>query len=52
MTDDQRKDEFEYQTYARWAVGPVMSRTEWDARQARIRQAAENGTLGTNPYTW
>lgn len=46
------KDDFEYETYARWAVGPIMSRAEWDVRQARIRQAADNGTLGTNPYAW
>jgi hypothetical protein len=50
MNDMQR--EFNYQTYARWAVGPLMTRSQWEAREDRIGEQCRTGTLPTNPAEW
>jgi hypothetical protein len=49
MDEVQRQREFDYQTYCRWAVGPLMTREQWDARQDRIHSGQK---LSTNPYEW
>lgn len=52
MTDSERDAENAYQNYAQWAIGPLMTREQWEAKQARIKDMCEAGTLPTNPYEW
>lgn len=42
----------DYETYVRWAVGPVMTREEYERKGEIIREQAAAGTLSTNPYEW
>ncbi len=49
MDDKQRQREFSWQTYQRWAIGPLMTRERWEARQDRIESRQP---LPTNPYEW
>ena len=49
MTDAERKTEFEWATYQRWAIGPLMTREQWEARQTRIHSGKP---LSPNPYEW
>jgi hypothetical protein len=46
-TDNSR--EFDWQNYQRWAVGPLMTREQWEDLQDRIESGQP---LPTNPYEW
>lgn len=52
MSNDPYQMEADYQNYARWAIGPLMTREQWFARQQQIREQAAAGTLPTNPAEW
>lgn len=41
-----------YENYSRWAIGPLMTREQWENRQALIAEQANAGTLPANPYEW
>jgi hypothetical protein len=40
--------EFEWETYRRYAIPPLMSREQWEAHWERLH----SGDLPTNPYEW
>lgn len=42
----------DYDTYARWAVGPVMTREQYAAKGEMIKTQQAAGTLSANPYEW
>lgn len=31
MTDEEREKEVEWHNYCRWAIGPLMTREQWEA---------------------
>ncbi|GGX26613.1 hypothetical protein [Streptomyces chryseus] len=41
-----------YENYSRWAIAPLMTREQWEARERRIDEQRRAGTLSTNPYEW
>ena len=49
---DQQQEDYEWENYRRWAIGPLMSRENWKARNERIDRLAAAGQLPTNPYGW
>jgi hypothetical protein len=38
-----------YANYSRWAIGPLMSKAEWEESQRRLHSGRPQST---NPYEW